>query len=246
MTSQQNTGTHPFYIGMYIHIYTHIYVHKYTSQKECLHIFQSQAESIGYDILCNCCFSGSEMSSCMGMETKSVSFKDPMAKPQTLALHSIHPPHDFNQYDHDDLICFDRRFLSSTLDEMTFLFDARHLSTNLIQTKTPTPRSSFLVVTNDGLSLQIEWLLRFKFLYIIYCPTFGPLKPPIHWPFDNHPGIFHHDFRLPSLTDTESQRHFDHECETVAGHRRCRWSRLHCATTVRGVSSTRRGDPRGV
>ena len=39
MTSQQNTGTHPFYIGMYIHIYTHIYVHKYTSQKECLHIF---------------------------------------------------------------------------------------------------------------------------------------------------------------------------------------------------------------
>ena len=41
MTSQQKTGTHPFYIGMYIHIYTHIYVHIYiyTSQKECLHIF---------------------------------------------------------------------------------------------------------------------------------------------------------------------------------------------------------------
>ena len=36
MTSQQNTGTHPFYIG---NIYTHIYVHKYTSQKKCLHIF---------------------------------------------------------------------------------------------------------------------------------------------------------------------------------------------------------------
>ena len=106
----------------------------------------SQAESIGYDILCNCCFSGSEMSRCMGMETKSVSFEDPMAKPQTLALHSIHPPHDFNQYDHDDLICFERRFLSSTLDEMTFLFDARHLSANIIQTKTPTPRSSFLVI----------------------------------------------------------------------------------------------------
>ena len=80
----------------------------------------SQAKSIGYDILCTCCFSGSEMSSCMGMETKSVSFKDPMAKPQTLALYSIHPPHGFNQYDHGDLICFDRRFLSSTLDEMTF------------------------------------------------------------------------------------------------------------------------------
>ena len=29
MTSQQKTGTHPFYIGMYIHIYTHIYVHIY-------------------------------------------------------------------------------------------------------------------------------------------------------------------------------------------------------------------------
>ena len=43
MTSQQNTGTHPFYIGMYIHIYTHIYVHKYTSQKECLHIFPGAA-----------------------------------------------------------------------------------------------------------------------------------------------------------------------------------------------------------
>ena len=39
MTSQHNTGTHPFYIGMYIHIYTHIYVHIYTSQKECLCIF---------------------------------------------------------------------------------------------------------------------------------------------------------------------------------------------------------------
>ena len=35
MTSQHNTGTHPFYIGMYIHICTHIYVHIYTSQKEC-------------------------------------------------------------------------------------------------------------------------------------------------------------------------------------------------------------------
>ena len=39
MTSQHNTGTHPFYIGMYIHICTHIYVHIYTSQKECLCIF---------------------------------------------------------------------------------------------------------------------------------------------------------------------------------------------------------------
>ena len=39
MTSQHNTGTHPFYIGMYIHIHTHIYVHIYTSQKECLCIF---------------------------------------------------------------------------------------------------------------------------------------------------------------------------------------------------------------
>ena len=39
MTSQNKTGTHPFYIGMYIHIYTHIYVHIYTSQKECLCIF---------------------------------------------------------------------------------------------------------------------------------------------------------------------------------------------------------------
>ena len=29
MTSQHNTGTHPFYIGMYIHICTHIYVHIY-------------------------------------------------------------------------------------------------------------------------------------------------------------------------------------------------------------------------
>ena len=36
MTSQHNTGTHPFYIGMYIHICTHIYVHIYTSQQECL------------------------------------------------------------------------------------------------------------------------------------------------------------------------------------------------------------------
>ena len=42
MTSQHNTGTHPFYIGMYIHIYTHIYVHIYTSQKECLCIFHGQ------------------------------------------------------------------------------------------------------------------------------------------------------------------------------------------------------------
>ena len=36
MTSQHNTGTHPFYIGMYIHIYTHICTYMYTSQKECL------------------------------------------------------------------------------------------------------------------------------------------------------------------------------------------------------------------
>lgn len=104
----------------------------------------------------------------MGMETKSVSFQDPMAKPQTLALHSIHPPHDFNQYDHDDLTCFDfdGRFLSSTLDEMTFLFDPRHLSTNIIETKTPTPFeavswSSTCVTNGSGLSLQIEWLLKF-------------------------------------------------------------------------------------
>ena len=39
MTSQHNTGTDPFYIGMYIHICTHIYVHMYTSQKESLCIF---------------------------------------------------------------------------------------------------------------------------------------------------------------------------------------------------------------
>ena len=43
MTSQHNTGTHPFYIGMYIHICTHIYVHIYTSQKECLCIFSQCA-----------------------------------------------------------------------------------------------------------------------------------------------------------------------------------------------------------
>ena len=76
-------------------------------------------------------------------------------------------------------------------------------------------------------------------------PNIWPLKTSNSLAFENHPGIFHHDFRLPSLEDTESQRHFDHECETVAGHRRCRWSRLHCATTARGVSSTKRGDPRG-
>ena len=39
MTSQHNTGTHPFYIGMYIHIYTYICTYMYTSQKECLCIF---------------------------------------------------------------------------------------------------------------------------------------------------------------------------------------------------------------
>ena len=45
MTSQDYTGTHPFYIGMYIHINTHIYVHIYTSQKECLHIFVGSGNS---------------------------------------------------------------------------------------------------------------------------------------------------------------------------------------------------------
>ena len=45
MTSQHNTGTHPFYIGMYIHICTHIYVHIYTSQKECLCIFFTHHDS---------------------------------------------------------------------------------------------------------------------------------------------------------------------------------------------------------
>ena len=52
MTSQHNTGTHPFYIGMYIHICTHIYVHIYTSQKECLCIFYVAAsDMIFIDIL---------------------------------------------------------------------------------------------------------------------------------------------------------------------------------------------------
>ena len=89
------------------------------------------------------------------------------------------------------------------------------------------------------MSIEIQ-----NFVYIL--PNIWPLKTSNSPAFENYPGIFHHDFRLPSLEDTESQRHFDHGCETVAGHRRCRWSRLHCATTVRGVSSTKRGDPRGV
>ena len=49
MTSQHNTGTHPFYIGMYIHICTHIYVHIYTSQKECLCIFSVSTLMVGVD-----------------------------------------------------------------------------------------------------------------------------------------------------------------------------------------------------
>ena len=47
MTSQHNTGTHPFYIGMYIHICTHIYVHILTSQKECLCIFFCETSDFG-------------------------------------------------------------------------------------------------------------------------------------------------------------------------------------------------------
>ena len=52
MTSQHNTGTHPFYIGMYIHICTHIYVHIYTSQKECLCIFSPIASATQCHLLC--------------------------------------------------------------------------------------------------------------------------------------------------------------------------------------------------